>query len=92
MREPHDVIINMLRTEKGSNQLPQNKYYFRVAKEANKHEIKHAVEFIYKVKVKGVNVMNVSGKKKRVRFREGMTASWKKAAVTLQPESKIEVT
>ena len=92
MRSSYDVIKNMMRTEKGTSLLIQNKYIFRVAKDANKHEIKHAVEDIYKVKVKGVNVLNVKGKMRRVRFREGKTASWKKAIVTLQPESKIEVT
>ncbi len=92
MRSSYDVIRNMMRTEKGTGLLIQNKYIFAVAKEANKHEIKHAVEDIYKVKVKGVNVLNVKGKMRRVRFREGKTASWKKAIVTLQPDNKIEVT
>jgi large subunit ribosomal protein L23 len=69
-----------------------NKYLFRVTKEANKIEVKKAVEEIYKVKVDSVNIMNVRGKKKRVRFREGMTSSWKKAIVTLEPDNRIEVT
>ena len=81
----------MLRTEKGSQQLAENKYYFKVARDANKIEIKKAVEDLYKVKVAAVNVMNVRGKKKRVRLHEGITPSWKKAIVTLKPESKIEV-
>ncbi|MFQ5952933.1 MAG: 50S ribosomal protein L23 [Candidatus Omnitrophota bacterium] len=92
MRMSYDVIKNMIRTEKGTNLLTQNKYIFKVAKDANKHEVKHAVEDIYKVKVKDVNVVNVKGKSRRVRFREGKTASWKKAIVTLHPDSKIEVT
>ena len=92
MRMSYDVIKNMIRTEKGSEMLTQNKYLFRVAKEANKHEVKHAVEDIYKVKVKSVNIVNVKGKLRRVRFREGKTSSWKKAIVTLFPDSKIEVT
>ena len=61
-------------------------------KTENKIEIKDAVEEIYKVKVDAVNVMNVRGKKKKVRAREGMTASWKKAIVTLKPDNRIEVT
>lgn len=92
MRMPHDTIKNMIRTEKGSRLLTQNKYLFKVDKKANKIQIKKAVEDIYKVKVDAVNIMNMKGKKRRVRFREGMTASWKKAVVTLKPESKIEVT
>ena len=92
MKNSNDVIKNMLRTEKGANLLIQNKYLFNVAKDANKIDIKRAVEELYKVKVQDVNIMNISGKKRRVRYREGITSSWKKAIVTLQPENKIEVT
>jgi len=92
MKAAQDIIKNMMRTEKGTGMLVQNKYIFNVAKNSNKIEIKKAVEELYKVKVDAVNVINVKGKKRRVRFREGLTASWKKAIVTLKPESKIEVT
>ena len=92
MNTAHDIIKNLIRTEKGSKHLTQNKYVFKVDKAANKIGIKKSVEELYKVKVDSVNVMNVRGKKKRVRFREGMTASWKKAIVTLQPDNRIEVT
>ena len=92
MKSPYDIIENMVRTEKGTLLLSQNKYLFRVARDANKIEIKNAVEDIFKVKVKSVNVVSMKGKKRRVRFHEGMTSSWKKAIVTLKPESKIEVT
>ncbi|MDD4956103.1 MAG: 50S ribosomal protein L23 [Candidatus Omnitrophica bacterium] len=92
MKTSHDVLKNMIRTEKGTNMLPQNKYVFRVDKRANKVEIRKAVEEIYKVKVKSVNVMNVNGKKKRVRYHIGNTPSWKKVIVTLKPDNRIEVT
>lgn len=92
MKTSHDVIKNMVRTEKGSEMLAQNKYLFRVDRRANKIDIKRSVEELYKVKVDTVNIMNVKGKKKRVRFREGMTPSWKKAIVTLKPDNRIEVT
>ena len=92
MKTAHDVIINMIRTEKGHGLLVHNKYFFKVDTRANKIAVKKAVEELYKVKVDSVNVINVKGKKRRVRFREGMTSSWKKAIVTLKPESKIEVT
>jgi large subunit ribosomal protein L23 len=82
----------MIRTEKGSGLLVQNKYFFKVDKRSNKVEVKKAIEDIYKVKVDNVHTMNVRGKKKRVRFREGMTSSWKKAIVTLKPDNRIEVT
>lgn len=92
MRVAHEIIKNMLRTEKGTNMLMDNKYLFKVDARANKIEIKRAVEDLYKVEVDSVNVMTVRGKKKRVRYREGMTSSWKKAIVTLKPENRIEVT
>jgi len=92
MKAPQDIIMNMLRTEKGTGLLVHNKYLFRVFKDSNKIEIKRAVEDLYKVKVRAVNIVNVKGKKRRVRFREGMTSGWKKAIVTLMPDSRIEVT
>ncbi len=92
MKVAHEIIKNMVRTEKGTNQLMHNKYSFKVDKCANKIEIKRAVEELYKVEVDRVNVLTVKGKKKRVRQQEGMTASWKKAIVTLKPDNRIEVT
>lgn len=92
MRISHDIIKNMIRTEKGTELLIHNKYLFKVDRAANKIEIKKAVEEIYKVSVDNVRVMTIRGKKKRVRFREGMTSSWKKAIVTLKPDNRIEVT
>lgn len=92
IKTAYDVIKNMMRTEKGHGMLPQNKYVFKVDTRANKLDVKSAVEELYKVKVAAVHMMTVKGKKRRVRFREGMTSSWKKAIVTLKPESRIEVT
>ena len=92
MRTHHDIIKNMVRTEKGSDLLVHNKYLFKVDRAANKIEIRKAVEDLYKVKVDAVHIMNVKGKKKRVRFQQGMTSAWKKAIVTLKPDNRIEVT
>jgi len=92
MRSIFDVIKNMIRTEKSTQMQVQKKYVFKVEKRANKIEIKKAVEDIYKVKVKDVSIINVKGKKKRVRLHQGMTSQWKKAIVTLKPDSNIEVT
>jgi large subunit ribosomal protein L23 len=92
MRSPHEVLKHMVRTEKGSGMLTQNKYLFKVDKRSNKIEVKNAVENVYKVKVDSVNMITVRGKKKRVRLKEGMTSEWKKAIVTLKPENRIEVT
>ena len=92
MRVSHDIIKRMVRTEKGTNMLMQNKYLFKVDARANKIEIRKAVEELYKVKVRDVNVVNVKGKKKRLRYQEGMTTGWKKAIVTLEADNRIEVT
>ncbi|MBF0384891.1 MAG: 50S ribosomal protein L23 [Candidatus Omnitrophica bacterium] len=88
----YDVIKNLVRTEKGTLLEEERKYLFQVSRNANKIEIKKAVEEIYKVKVERVNVINVVGKTKRVRMAEGKTTPWKKAIVTLKEGQKIEVT
>jgi large subunit ribosomal protein L23 len=69
----------------------QGKYVFEVAEEANKHQIKQAVEKVFKVKVTAVNVMTVPGKTKRVGRRMVLTPSHKKAIVTLKSGDKIEL-
>ena len=92
MKESYSIIKSVLRTEKGTNLLPFNKYLFWVDKSANKIEIKHAIEDVYKVKVDRVNTVTVKGKKRRVRFAEGKTPDWKKAIVTLQEGHKIDMT
>jgi len=91
MRPAEDIIKHLFQTEKGSRLLPQNKYLFKVTKDANKIEIKKAVEKLYSVEVKDVNIINVRGKKKRVRYQLGYTSAWKKAIVTLKPNNNIEV-
>jgi len=69
----------------------QGKYVFEVAEEANKNQIKQAVEKAFKVKVTAVNVMTVPGKTRRVGRRQVLTPSRKKAVVTLKPGDKIEL-
>ncbi len=92
MRNAYNTIKTIIRTEKGTELLTQNKYIFWVEKNANKIEIKSAVEQLYKVKVKDVNTISMRGKAKRVRFEEGKTPDWKKAVVTLVQGQKIELT
>jgi large subunit ribosomal protein L23 len=87
----YEIIKNMLRTEKGVSMEKARKYVFRVASAATKTDVKKAVEEIYKVKVESVNVVTVSGKRKRVRTQYGYTADWKKVVVTLKENNKIEV-
>ncbi|NMA19869.1 MAG: 50S ribosomal protein L23 [Lentisphaerae bacterium] len=93
MKSPYDVVYTVLITEKGTNLADKyNKYLFKVNPKANKVEIKSAVEAIFSdVKVSSVNVMNVLGKKKRMRgSRMGKRPDWKKAVVTLS-EGSIEL-
>jgi len=92
VKNAHDVVKGMIRTEKGSSLIPINKYLFWVDRNANKIEIGKAVEDIYKVKVNKVNTIMMRGKLKRVRYAIGKTADWKKAVVTLVEGNKIEVT
>lgn len=86
----YDVLRRPLVTEKNTMLQAQNKYAFEVAKEANKPQIKQAVEKAFKVKVITVNVTKVSGKTKRVGRRLVQTSPWKKAIVTLRSGDKIE--
>ena len=87
----YDVLKALVRTEKGTGLEVQRKYFFRVAGNATKVDIKAAVQEIYKVKVQDVNTFVVPGKLKRVRQKAGYTSDWKKAVVTLQEGQKIEV-
>ena len=68
--------------------LQENKYTFKVAKNANKIEIAKAVEELFGVKVAKVNTMNVRGRAKRMGMSRGYTPDWKKAIITLAEGSK----
>lgn len=88
----HNIIIRPLVTEKGTFQSSAlNAYAFRVHREANKTEIKQAVETLYDVKVKTVRTANRRGKPRRHGMRRGTTASWKKAVVVLDPDYHIDL-
>jgi large subunit ribosomal protein L23 len=87
----NDIIIRPVITEKATELAKQNKYVFRVHKKANKDMIQKAISSIFGVTPVKVNVMVVRGKRKRVRYNYGYTASWKKAIVTLKEGDKIEV-
>ena len=83
-----DIIIRPILSEKTYASIPNKKYTFEVAKDANKVEIKKAVEEIFGVKVKSVNTVNVNGKLKRQGKTQGYTSDYKKAYVTLTADSK----
>jgi large subunit ribosomal protein L23 len=91
MNYAQDIIRALLRTEKSTQYEPDRKYLFLVSPEANKIQIKRAVEQVYKVKVADVNTFISAGKLKRVRYRLGRTPESKKAIVTLKEGQKIEV-
>ncbi len=88
MKTSYDVIIRPIITEDSMEMAEEKKYAFKVAKEANKTEVRKAIEEIFGVEVAKVNVVNVSGKKKRMGRTVGTTASYKKAVVTLTESSK----
>ena len=94
MKEPRDIIIRPLITEKATQtQAKQtNKVFLVVRNDANKPEIRHAVEAIWKVEVKAVNTIKMSGKEKRLGKFVGRRNDWKKAVVTLAEGHKIDVT
>lgn len=88
MRDPRDVIFRPIISERSMDESENNKYTFQVAKEANKIEIKNAVEEIFDVTVMKVYTMNMNGKVKRQGRNEGRRPNWKKAIVKLTPDSK----
>ena len=88
MKTSHDVIISPIITEASMARLAEKKYTFKVASDANKIEIKKAVEEVFKVSVAKVNTISVKAKNKRVGYHLGKTSEWKKAIVTLTPDSK----
>ena len=91
MNYAQDIIKALIRTEKSTLAEPKGKYLFLVNPEANKIQIKRAVEAVYKVKVNDVNTFISAGKLKRVRYHLGRTSELKKAIVTLKEGQKIEV-
>ena len=83
-----DIILKPVLTEKAYDGIASKKYTFYVKKDANKVEIKLAVEKLFGVKVESVNTVNCKGKLKRMGRNEGYTPDRKKAIVTLQEDSK----
>jgi large subunit ribosomal protein L23 len=84
----YDIILKPLVSEKSVSTIKSKKYAFRVHPDANKTDIKNAVEEIFGVKVGYVNVVNYKGKIKRQGKHEGRESSWKKAYVQLTKDSK----
>jgi len=99
----YHIVKRPLVTEKGTHQSQQShgattsrparggSYTFEVNAKASKPEIRLAIENIYKVKVQSVRTANRKGKKRRVRFKVGTRANWKKAVVVLNPDHHIDL-
>ena len=87
-----NVIIKPLVTEKSTHQQQtRNAYAFQVHADANKYQIKDAVEKLYQVKVLDVRTMNRKGKPRRTRVKMAKTSPWKRAVVVLDENSRIDL-
>ena len=92
MKGPYEVVLRPLLTEKGTRLKEEgNQYLFRVAKTANKVEIKHAIEQLFKVAVVKVHTVQLRGKVKRLGRFQGRRPDWKKAIATLKKGESIEL-
>lgn len=89
--DPRNVIIRPVVTEAAFDKMENNKYTFEVARDADKPQIKRAIEEIFGVHVTRVNTLWVKPKLKRVRTKAGYTRTWKKAVVTVAEGESIEI-
>jgi large subunit ribosomal protein L23 len=85
------VLKEPVVSEKGTNLAEEGKYIFKVFSQANKVEIQKAIEDVYKVKVRKVNIVNVHKKRKRMGRQEGWKQGYKKAIVSLEKGEKMEI-
>ena len=90
-KNPRDVIIAPVISEKSYNNIDEGKYTFLVVTGATKPEIKNAVEKIFGVKVEKVNTANREGKRRRTRFGWGKRNDTKRAIVTLKDGHAIDI-
>ena len=88
MKTAYDIIIKPIITEQSMEATEEKKYVFQVAMDANKIEIKKAIEEIFGVKGEKVNTIRMDGKEKRMGVHVGRRANWKKAMVKLTADSK----
>jgi large subunit ribosomal protein L23 len=88
MKLAYDIILKPVISERSMDEAKNRKYTFKVAVDANRTEVKHALEEIFGIEIEKVNIMNVKGKMKRMGKNIGRTAAAKKAIATLTPKSK----
>ena len=86
-----EIIIEPVLTEKSNVMREANQYAFKVSSRANKNQVMDAVRKLFGVHPLACRIMTVKRKPKRVRYRKGYTASWKKAVVTLAAGEKISL-
>jgi large subunit ribosomal protein L23 len=91
LTDPRDILLAPVISEKSYGLLDDNKYTFVVSPDANKTQIKIAVEKVFGVKVTGVNTLNRQGKRKRTRAGYGHRPDSKRAVVTLREGDRIEI-
>jgi large subunit ribosomal protein L23 len=89
--DPRDVLLAPVVSEKSYGLLDENKYTFLVHPDANKTQIKIAVEQVFGVKVTGVNTLNRPGKRVRTRAGYGRRAATKRAIVSVAPGDRIDI-
>jgi large subunit ribosomal protein L23 len=90
-KDPRDVLLRPIVSEKSYGLLDENKYTFLVDPDANKTEIKIAVERLFNVKVTTVNTINRQGKRRRTRFGLGKRPDTKRAIVTVAAGDRIDI-
>jgi large subunit ribosomal protein L23 len=88
---PRDILLRPVVSEKSYGLLDEGKYTFVVSPDANKTQIKQAVEEVFRVKVTGVNTLNRQGKRRRTRFGYGKRTDTKRAIVTLAEGDRIDI-
>ena len=88
---PRDILLRPVISEKSYRLVDDGKYTFLVAPDANKTQIRQAVEQVFRVKVTGVNTINRPGKRRRTRYGWGKRPDTKRAIVTLAAGERIDV-
>lgn len=91
MKDPRDILIRPIVSEKSYSLMDEGKYTFEVDPRANKTEIKIAIEQIFGVKVESVNTINRKGKTRRTRFGMGKRKDVKRAIVTVAGDEAIDI-
>lgn len=87
----NDIIIRPVISEKTTALMEDQKYVFKVARDANKLTVRQALKELFNVTPVKINIVNVRGKNRRLRYRIGKRSAWKKAIVTLSAGDKIEI-